>query len=76
MRVSRCSPRPSPDGSSTYTDVDGALRALAASALALVSIPLRHMHSPAEVCSLSDLDEAAELIAHFCLSLTGDEDWR
>ncbi len=34
---------------STYTDVDGALRALAGSAIALVSIPLRHMHSPAEV---------------------------
>jgi putative aminopeptidase FrvX len=63
-------------GSSTYTDVDGALRALAGSAIALVSIPLRHMHSPAEVCSLSDLDEAAELIARFCLSLQGDEDWR
>ena len=63
-------------GSSTFTDVDGALRALAGSAIGLVSIPLRHMHSPAEVCSLSDLDEAAELIAHFCLSLQGDEDWR
>jgi putative aminopeptidase FrvX len=63
-------------GSSTYTDVDGALRALAGSAIGLVSIPLRHMHSPAEVCSLSDLDEAAELIAKLCLSLRGDEDWR
>ena len=63
-------------GSSTHTDVDGALRALSASATALVSIPLRHMHTPAEVCSLADLDEAAELIAHLCLSLRGDEDWR
>jgi endoglucanase len=63
-------------GSSTYTDVDGALRALAGSAIGLVSIPLRHMHSPAEVCALSDLDQAAELIARFCLSLQGDEDWR
>jgi putative aminopeptidase FrvX len=63
-------------GSSTYTDVDGALRALAGSAIGLVSIPLRHMHSPAEVCALSDLDQAAELIARFCLSLRGDEDWR
>ena len=34
------------------------------------------MHSPAEVVSLSDLDEAAELIAQLCLSLDGDEDWR
>ncbi len=63
-------------GSSTYTDIDGALRALAGSATALISIPLRHMHSPAEVCALSDLDEAAELIARLCLSLDGSEDWR
>ncbi len=63
-------------GSSTFTDIDGALRALAGSATALVSIPLRHMHSPAEVCALSDLDEAAELIARLCLSLDGSEDWR
>jgi putative aminopeptidase FrvX len=63
-------------GSSTHTDVDGALRALSGSATALVSIPLRHMHTPAEVCALSDLDEAAELIARLCLSLRGDEDWR
>jgi putative aminopeptidase FrvX len=34
------------------------------------------MHTPAEVCSLSDLDQAAELIAHLCLSLRADEDWR
>jgi endoglucanase len=63
-------------GSSTYTDIDGALRALAGSATALVSIPLRHMHSPAEVCALSDIDEAAELIAQFILGLDGSEDWR
>jgi putative aminopeptidase FrvX len=63
-------------GSSTHTDLDGALRALSGSATALVSIPLRHMHTPAEVCALSDLDEAAELIARLCLSLSGDEDWR
>jgi putative aminopeptidase FrvX len=63
-------------GNSTFTDIDGVLRALAGSATALVSIPLRHMHSPAEVCALSDLDEAAELIARLCLSLDGSEDWR
>jgi endoglucanase len=63
-------------GNSTYTDIDGALRALAGSATALVSIPLRHMHSPAEVCAISDLDEAAELVARLCLALDGSEDWR
>jgi endoglucanase len=61
--------------SSTYTDVDGALDAHAGSATALVSIPLRHMHSPAEVCSLDDVDAAAELIARLCLALAPDVDW-
>ncbi len=60
---------------STYTDVDGALDALAGTAAALVSIPLRHMHSPAEVCALDDLDHAAELIARFCLTLTPEDSW-
>ena len=44
-------------------------------AAALVSIPLRHMHSPAEVCALDDLEQAAELIARFCLTLTPEELW-
>ena len=61
--------------SSTYTDVDGALNALTGTAAALVSIPLRHMHSPAEVCSLDDLEQAAELIARFCLTLTPEDSW-
>ena len=30
-----------------------------ASAAALVSMPLRHMHSPAEVCALADLDDCS-----------------
>ena len=60
---------------STYTDVDGALDALAGTAAALVSIPLRHMHSPAEVCALDDLDHAAELIARLCLTLTPEDSW-
>jgi endoglucanase len=61
--------------SSTATDVDGALDAHAGSAIALVSLPLRHMHSPSEVCALADLDGAAELVSALCLSLGADEDW-
>ena len=60
---------------STHTDVDGALDALAGTAVALVSIPLRHMHSPSEVCALADLDQAAELIARLCLTLTPEDTW-
>jgi len=39
-------------------------------ATGLVCIPNRYMHSPVEVVSLDDLDQAAELIARFCLSVT------
>jgi endoglucanase len=60
---------------STYTDVDGALAALAGTAAALVSLPLRHMHSPSEVCALADLDAAAELIARLCLTLAPEDTW-
>jgi putative aminopeptidase FrvX len=60
---------------STLTDVDGALDALAASAVALVSIPLRHMHSPSEVASLDDVDACAELIARTLVTLVPDERW-
>jgi len=44
-------------------------------ATAVVAIPNRYMHSPVEVVSLKDLENAAELIARFCLSLTPDCDF-
>ena len=44
-------------------------------ATGLVCIPNRYMHSPVEVVSLGDLDQAAELIARFCLSVDGSSDF-
>jgi tetrahedral aminopeptidase len=44
-------------------------------ATGLVSIPNRYMHSAVEMVSLEDLDRAANLLAEFVLSLTGDEDF-
>lgn len=44
-------------------------------ATGLVTIPNRYMHSPVEVVSLDDLENAAKLIALFCLSLTPDCDF-
>jgi tetrahedral aminopeptidase len=44
-------------------------------ATAIVAIPNRYMHSPVEVISLSDLENAAHLIAEFCLSLTPQSDF-
>jgi tetrahedral aminopeptidase len=44
-------------------------------ATGLVSIPNRYMHSAVEMVSLEDLDRAADLLAEFVVSLTGDEDF-
>jgi tetrahedral aminopeptidase len=45
-------------------------------ATGLVSIPNRYMHSAVEMISLEDIDRAADLLAEFVCSLTGDEDFR
>jgi endoglucanase len=44
-------------------------------ATGLVSIPNRYMHSAVEMISLEDIDKAADLLAAFVASLTGDEDF-
>ncbi len=44
-------------------------------ATGLVSIPNRYMHSGVEMISLLDIDQAADLLAAFVTSLTGDEDF-
>jgi putative aminopeptidase FrvX len=44
-------------------------------ATGLVSIPNRYMHSAVEMISLDDIDRAADLLAEFVLSLSGDEDF-
>jgi endoglucanase len=44
-------------------------------AVGLVCIPNRYMHSPVEMISLHDLDQAAELIAQFCASVTSSDDF-
>jgi endoglucanase len=44
-------------------------------ATGLIGIPNRYMHSPVEVVSLADLDNAAKLLAAFCLSITPQSDW-
>jgi endoglucanase len=44
-------------------------------ATGLVSIPNRYMHSAVEMISLEDIDRAADLLAEFVASLSGDEDF-
>lgn len=43
---------------------------------ALVSLPLRYMHSPVEMCHLGDLASIPELLAAFALSMKSDEEFR
>jgi endoglucanase len=45
-------------------------------ATGLVSIPNRYMHSAVEMISLEDIDRAADLLAEFVGSLSGEEDFR
>jgi endoglucanase len=44
-------------------------------ATGIVAIPNRYMHSPVELVSLVDLENAARLIADFCLSVSPDTDF-
>jgi endoglucanase len=59
----------------TGTDANAIQLAREGVAAGLVSIPNRYMHSPVEVVSLNDLDNAAKLLAEFCGNVTGDANW-
>ncbi|RBW69075.1 M20/M25/M40 family metallo-hydrolase [Bacillus taeanensis] len=41
--------------------------------VALVSLPLRYMHAPVETASLRDIKEEIELLTHFVVNLSGNE---
>jgi tetrahedral aminopeptidase len=56
---------PSPDG----TDAGALQISRSGVASALVSIPLRYMHTPVEVCAISDVKDAADLIAETLLAM-------
>ena len=44
-------------------------------ATGIVAIPNRYMHSPVEVISLDDLEQAARLLAEFCLAINDQTDF-
>jgi putative aminopeptidase FrvX len=58
------------------TDADAMIRTGKGTATGVVSIPNRYMHSPNEVISLSDLTNAARLIAEFVRTITPETDFR
>ena len=59
----------------TGTDANAMQVALAGVCTGLVEVPLRYMHTPCEIISLSDADACAELLARVCASLTPEETW-
>lgn len=65
-------------GSGRYsgTDADAMIRSGAGIATGIVSIPNRYMHSPNEVVSLTDLTNAAKLIAEFVRTIDENSDFR
>jgi len=61
---------------STRTDADAIYTALDGIPCALVSIPLRYMHSPVEMVSLQDVESAARLAAGFIAGLSVKDNFR
>ena len=58
------------------TDADAIHIARSGVPCALVSVPLRYMHSPVETVQLADVEHAIELLAATCLRIDPDEDFR
>jgi endoglucanase len=59
-------------GRGTGTDADAIHLSRAGIPTALVSVPLRYMHSPVELVQLDDVANAAKLIAAFAMRLAAD----
>src|SRR5437868_14729047 len=62
-------------GRETSTDADAIHIAREGVATALVSVPNRYMHSPDERVSVQALDNADDLIAHTCRTVTAKTDF-
>jgi endoglucanase len=63
-------------GKSSGTDADAMIHSGAGTATGVISIPNRYMHSPNELVSLSDLENAARVIAWFIQTVTNESDFR
>jgi endoglucanase len=59
-------PRPTP------TEADPLQISRDGVAATVVKVPIRHMHTPAEVASVADMDNLAKLLSRFVLSLKAD----
>ena len=60
-------------GAKTYTDADVTFASREGIPTGLVSIPLRHMHSPIEIVQLSDLEACVRVLTAFAARVRPDE---
>lgn len=58
----------------TYTDADRIHVTAAGTVTALLSLPLRYMHSPSEVCHMDDIENSIELITEFLCRIDENTD--
>ncbi len=56
----------------TGTDADQIHKTALGITTTLVSLPLRYMHCPSEVCSFADIENSIELLAQFLCTITPD----
>lgn len=59
----------------TGTDADKIHFSAGGTVTALVSLPLRYMHSPSEMCALSDIENCIELLSEFLCAVDKDTDF-
>lgn len=59
----------------TGTDANALQLSRAGVATGLIGVPLRYMHTPNEIMSLDDIENAARLMAGFCERVTPEIDW-
>ena len=63
-------------GGRTYTDGDTVFKTGRGVPVALVSVPLRYMHSSVEIASWQDIEQCIDLIAEFLMRIDESFDYR
>ncbi len=62
-------------GGGTGTDANAMQVSRSGMAVALISVPIRYMHTPCEVLNLKDVENCAKLMAAFCLAVEPSTDF-
>ncbi len=75
-KKSKISYQPEPSGRLLGNDSSAMQISRAGIATGSIGIPNRYMHTQVEMCSLSDIENAAKLLAHFVKSIAKNTDFR